>query len=318
MGGANRGTRRGIRGTRAIWAGAVLVGTILAAGACTPASGGPPGAVAQDPPFGVNGMVQDGSSVWVADLFGKQLVRFDPDTGVIAERYGTDVGLCGTDDVVVLPGGDLVATCPTEGKVIRITRGGTATVLASVGTGVNPIALEPGGTTVVVGFGNESDNRLLRIPVDGGIIQVVASGLPTLNGFDIGADGYLYAPTGGAAGILGTGGLARIDLTTGSIQQIPLTFPDEPGKAGLDFACGADVGADGTVFVVQCFNAAAYAVDPDTGVATLVGRSPLDLADNIVVLDDGRVIVSGFFGGKVGVFTPGPGGYSTAVRPVGT
>lgn len=75
--------------------------------------------------------------------------------------------------------------------------------------------------------------------------------------------------------------------------------------------------ADGTVFVGQCFNAAAYAVDPDTGVATLVGTSPLGIADNIVALTDGRVLLSGFFGGAVTVFTPSGSGYTATVRPIG-
>jgi sugar lactone lactonase YvrE len=274
--------------------------------------------VAQDRPFGVNGMIQDGPDVWVADLFGHQLIRFDPTTGAISERYGPDAGLCGTDDVVVLADGDLVATCPTEGLVIRVTRGRAARVLASVGTGVNPIALEPSGTSVVVGWGNSSDDRLLRIGVDDGSVSVLATGLPTLNGFDIGPDGYLYAPTGGAGGILGTGGLARIDLSTGAFTQLPLTFPGEPDKTGFDFACGVDVAADGTVFVGQCFDAAAYAVDPTTGIATLVGRSPLGLSDNVLVRDDGRVLLSGFFGGQVAVFTPSSSGYDTSVVTVGS
>ncbi len=290
---------------------------MVVAAACTPPSGGPPGPVDQRAPIGVNGMVQDGTEVWVADLFGKQLVRFDPATGVISERYGMDAGLCTTDDVVVLPGGDLVATCPTEGQVIRVARGGTATVLATVGRNVNPIALDPAGNAVLVGFGTEDDDRLLRVPVDGGPVQVVADGLPPLNGFGFGPDGLLYVPTGGAGGLFGTGGLGRIDTTTGTFTQLPLTFPAEPGRHGFDFACGADVAADGTVFVGQCFNAAAYAVDPGTGVATLVGTSPLGIADNIVALTDGRVLLSGFFGGSVTVFTPSGPGYAATVRPIG-
>ena len=72
------------------------------------------------------------------------------------------------------------------------------------------------------------------------------------------------------------------------------------------------------MFVAQCFNPSVFTVDPDTGIATLVGRAPLDTADNIVVLDDGRVVLSGFFGGKVVVFTPaGDGSYSRRVVTVG-
>lgn len=297
---------------------AALAALVLLAVACSPPSS-PPAELSQVAPIAVNGMVQEGGSVWVSDLFGRQVVRFSPDTGVIEERYGMDAGVCTADDPVVVPGGDVVATCPTEGLVIRIPRGGgRATTLANVGRGVNPIALDPSGTSVVVGFGSGDDDRLLRVPLDGGPVTTVAAGLPALNGFGFGPDGLLYVPTGGVPGLFGSGGLGRIDTATGAFTTIPLRFPDEPGKRGLQFAVGADVAADGTVYVAQGFNASVYAVDPGTGVARLVGRSPIGVADNVVVLTDGRVLLSSFFGGTVTVFTPGAGGtYSTSVLRIG-
>jgi sugar lactone lactonase YvrE len=293
-----------------------LAVTIVAMAACTP-SALPDGSVPQDPPFGVNGMVEEDGRVWVADLFGGQLVRFSPDSGRIDERYGRMDGLCGTDDVVVLPDDTLVATCPVEGRVIAIERGGRARVLDTVGRSVNPIAVHPSGDSVLVGFGSEEDDRVLRVFTDGRPTEVVADDLPVLNGFDVGPDGQLYVPTGGAAGSFGTGGVGRIDLVTGRFEQLALTFPGT-SRTGFDFACGVDVATDGTVFVAQCFNPAVFAVDPDTGVATSVGRAPLDVADNLVALDDGRVVLSGFFGGRVAVFTPaGDGTYARQVLTVG-
>ena len=252
-------------------------------------------------------MTEEDGRIWVADLFGGQLVRFDPADGRIDERYGSMEGLCGTDDVVVLDDGTLVATCPVAGRVIAVERGGGARVLDRVGRSVNPIAVDPAGDAVLVGFGSEEDDRVLRVFLDGRPTEVVAEGLPVLNGFDLGPDGLLYTPTGGAAGSFGTGGLGRLDPATGEFEQLALSFPGS-SRTGFDFACGADVADDGTVFVAQCFNPSVFAVDPDTGVATLVGRAPLDAADNLVVLDDGRVALSGFFGGRVVVFTPTPDG----------
>ncbi len=287
--------------------GIAVATAALVLAACTPPSVQPDGSISQDPPFGVNGMAEEGGTVWVADLFGGQLLRFEISNGRVFERYGPAEGLCGTDDVVVMPDSTLVATCPTEGKVIAITRGGRARVLDRVGRGVNPIAVDPTGDSVLVGFGSQEHDRVLRVHPDGRPTEVVADGLPVLNGFDVGPDGWLYAPTGGPAGSFGTGGLGRIDPRTGAFEQIPLTFP-ESTRTGFDFACGVDVDAAGTVFVAQCFNPSVYAVDPVTGVARLVGRAALDTADNIVVLDDGRVLLSGFFGGAVAVFTPTPDG----------
>ena len=70
--------------------------------------------------------------------------------------------------------------------------------------------------------------------------------------------------------------------------------------------------------MAQALNGAVYAVDPDTGVATLVGPSPVGVADNIATLADGRVLLSGLTGGSVGVFSPSGAGFDVTVRPIGS
>jgi sugar lactone lactonase YvrE len=308
---------------RARLAGALLASAVVVAG-CTVPSELPDGSVPQVAPVGLNGMIEEiapggagpaGSTVWAADLPGHQLLRFDPDTGRIDERYG---GLCDTDDVVVAPDGSLVATCPATGVVIRVPRGGGMQVLANVGSNVNPIVVDPSGTAVLVGFGTDDRHRLLRISLAGGPVEVVADGLPALNGFDFGPDGLLYVPTGGANALLGNkGGLATIDITTGELTPVPLHF-DEPGRTGFGFAVGVDVAPDGTVYVAQGFTPAVYAVDPHTGAAELVGTAPFTTADNLVVLSDGRIVLSGFLGSGYATFTPdGAGGWSRRLGHVG-
>lgn len=308
---------------RSVWAGKVVglfAGIMMLVTACSVPSVMPDGSVPQIPPVGLNGMVEetgpDGSFIWGADFFGHQLVRFDVDTGRISQRHGS---LCDTDDVVMAPDGSLVATCPGDGTVVRIRRDGTRSVLARVGKGVNPIALAPDGTAVYVGFGTADHDELIRVPLDGSSTQVVASGLPILNGFGFGPDGVLYAPTGGAEALLGsTGGLMSIDVTTGVTNQIPLRFADDPDRGGLSFAVAVDVAPDGTVYLAQGVDPRLWAVDPVTGVATLVGRSPLTAADNVVVLSDGRIALSGFLGNGIVIFSPdGSGGWYRHIGHVG-
>jgi streptogramin lyase len=296
----------------------VLSVVVLSAVACVPASTNPDGSVPQNPPLSLHGVVAEGASLWGADLLGGQLVRFDPATGVISERYGPAEGVCRVDDVAVLPGGDLAATCPNQGLVIRVERGGDASVLAAVGSGVNPIVLDPSGTSVLVGFTFGGEDRLLRVPLDGGPVTTAASGLPPLAGFDLDDDGTIVAPTGGLDGGFGTGGLVRIDPTDGTATTLPLTFPAEPSRTGLDLAVAAAVGADGTIYVAQALDPTVYAVDPLTGMATSIGYSPVGAADNIASLADGRVVLSGLTGGAVGVFTPTGSTWTVTVRPVGS
>ena len=303
---------------RGVLAAVVAAVAVVALG-CTVPSRFPDGTVPQIPPVGLNGLAEEvgspGQLVWGADYFGHQLLRFDPDTGRIDERFG---GLCSTDDLVIAPDSSLVATCPDEGSVVRIDRHGTLRVLAVIGIGVNAIALEPGGASVVVGFGNQNDDRIFRVPLDGTPVQVVADGRPVLNGFGFGPDGLLYAPTGGALGVLGsTGGLVSIDVSNGTVRQIPLRFAD-PSRTGLAFAAGVEVGTDGTVYMVQGVDPAVFAVDPTTGEVRLVGRSPLPWADNLAVMSDGTIVMSGFLGNGVVTFVPdGVGGWSTRIARVG-
>lgn len=269
-------------------------------------------------PIAVNGMTTDpDGGVWVADLFGYQLVRFDPDGGEVLERYGAGDGLCGTDDVTVAPNGDLVATCPREGRVVLVERGGRARTLAGGLNGVNPITLDPSGDAVLVGFGSGDRDELVRIPLDGSAPEVVVDGLPTLNGFDVGPDGLLWVPTGGADGLLGTGGLGAIDLVEGRFYSQELTF-DDPSRVGFDFACGTAAADDGTVFVAQCADATLWSVDTATGHATKVGAIASAVGDNVLLLDDGRVLLSLFFGSNIGVFQPlAGGGWSVSQVRVG-
>lgn len=299
-----------------------LVATLAFAAACVPPSTFPDGTVPQSPPVGINGMTSEpgavGGEVWLADLFGSQLIRFDVDTGAIAERYGPGEGLCGTDDLVVLPDGDLVATCPSTGEVIRVERGGSATVLAFVGRGVNPIELDPTGDSVLVGFGSGTRDELLRIPIEGGPIEIVADDLPLLNGFAFGPDGLLYVPTGGAEGILGSGGVGKIDPTTGTFEQIELTFGG-PNKSGFNFACGLDVTDEAMIVVAQCIDPAVFAVDAETGVVSLIGSSPMQFADNLTIDPGGNVLLSSFFGSSVTVFSPQlDGSWTRSVTNVGS
>jgi len=79
----------------------------------------------------------------------------------------------------------------TVRSTTREARESSSRLLAAVGTGVNPIALDPSGTSVLVGFTYDGDDRLLRVPLDGGPVQVVASGLPALAGFGFGPDGKI-------------------------------------------------------------------------------------------------------------------------------
>jgi hypothetical protein len=48
-----------------------------------------------------------------------------------------------------------------------------------------------------------------------------------------------------------------------------------------------------------------------------VGRAATDFADNIVLLRDGRLLLSSFFGATATVFTPSGAGFSRSLLAIG-
>jgi streptogramin lyase len=289
-----------IRRRRVALAGAVLT-MALALAACVPPSTFPDGSVPQIRPIGTNGLAFDGTDLWVCDLFGGQLLRLDPVTGRILERIGPDQGIDPPDDLVIAPDGSIVYTSPGTGVVGRVRRtgplAGRVTKLAQLPAGVNPIALTPDGTAVVVGYGSGDTDRIDRIDLATGVVTVVAVGVPGLNGFSFGPDGGLWAPIGGPlAALTGDAGIVRIDIDNGVVARLPLTFPGEPDKRGIQLGASAKWTPDGRLMVVQGIGAALYQVDPSTGETTRYSTIGTDFGDNEVALADGRIFVSGFFG----------------------
>lgn len=291
--------------TRRILATVILIGALTS---CTPTQRNPDGSVPQDAPIATNGITFQGTELIVCDLFGGQLVRFDPTTGRISERWGRAEGMFPPDDVIVAPDGTIVFTSPNGNFVGQIRPGGAPEVLAYVGQGVNPIVLEPSGTSVLVGFAFQDGSQLLRVPLDGSPTTVVASGLPALNSFSIGPDGALWAPSGGVGGLLGTGGIVRIDLTTGTWANVPIHLPD--GSTGVKFAVAAKWAPGIGLLLLQGIGAAIFLVDPATGSTTLYADLATDIADNMTITPAGKLYATGFSGAIMEVMA------DRSVRPV--
>lgn len=303
-------TRRRVGRAATVGAAIALVLTVTA---CVPPSVSPDGSVPQQPLIGSNGINAEGAELWVADLFGGQLVRFNPTSGRVSRRWGPAEGLAAPDDLVVTPSGAVVYTSPGTGIVGIVPPGGRPRKLAVVGQGVNPIALDPSGDAVLVGFEKEGSRAaLIRVPLDGSTPTEVASRLPQLNGFAVGPDGLVYAPSGGPAGVLGTGGVLRIDPATGVATPLALTF-DEPGRRGFTFAASARFLPDGSLLVLQAVDPALFRVDVGTGSVTRFASLPSTFADNFVVASPELIYVTTFFGQVLKV----DGAGNVAVVPVG-
>jgi glucose/arabinose dehydrogenase len=158
------------------------------------------------PIHGTNGLNfgPDGN-LYVASVWGLEIVVMDPDTGEIVDRLGPDDGGGGADDLAFGPDGSLYWTSILTGEVVRRAPDGTVT-RQLVAPSVNPITFSVDGRLFVAksimdNYGlYELDPILVEPP------RLLAE--QGVNGMDWGADGFLYAP------IPFEGRIVRIDITT--------------------------------------------------------------------------------------------------------
>lgn len=235
----------------------------------------------QTPPPSVNGVVVDGDVLWVASIAGDEVLAVDRASGAILERHAT--GGAGPDDVAVAPDGSVWVTGFSNGDLGRIADG-TYEVVVAMEPGINPI--DTSGPTVLVGtFGPEG--RLYAIdteggePIDGAEPQLIAEGLPDINGFAVAEDGTVIAPAGG---IGGPGSVVAIDARGG----IATLADGLPGVAALA------AGPDGRFAVLANVEGGVYDVDPATGATSLAHELEGVPFDNLAFADDGTLYVSSF------------------------
>jgi streptogramin lyase len=248
--------------------------------------------VDQTPPAGANGIkVDEQGDLWIAALASDEVLRVDPDSGEVLQRFTTPAG-SGPDDLVIDDDGSVYWTGFSDGSVgvIEQAEGGEPVqVLANVGMGANPIALRDDGD-LVVGRAVTASGLYAVAPEEGAEPEQIGDPGP-INSFDISPEGVLYGPLPGPdAGIL------AVDPTTGEVEQTIAV----PGAA---FAVRW---FDDQLYVLTLADAMATVqrVDLETGEATLFGSTDLGVADNVAVADDGTVYVTGFDAPTVAVLSP--------------
>ncbi len=162
-------------------------------------------------------------NVYVASVGGDEITVHDPRSGRILDRIGPERGVNGPDDVFITDDGTIYWTEILTGNVGMLKPDGTFT-RQFVGPGVNPITMSDDGRLFVnrlfLGTGlYELDPELVDDPV------VLNENL-TLNSFDFGQDGHLYAPN------FFTGEVLKIDIDA----TIPVGFDVVANVGGVSSA----------------------------------------------------------------------------------
>lgn len=250
--------------------------------------------------FGCNGIVIENDKIWIADLFGQQIIGADKYTGKIFATYTKEMLNDQPDDLCFVDNDNFVWTAPYTGFVYKTNINGTTIKLDSVGNNVNPITKFPNERAVVVGFSRGENHPVLKINVDNGNKDTLVNGIIAVNRFAI-SNNILYAPTNDDESIFGKGKLLMANLSTGTHYIQDLHFPTEQSKTGITFPTSVAVGKDGWIYMLQALPpVSVYKVNPDDGTALLVSRVDNNLvADNMFLNTDGKIYVTGFIGNKI-------------------
>jgi outer membrane protein assembly factor BamB len=238
----------------------------------------------QTPPAGTNGVVYRDGLLWIASLYGLELVVADADTGELVGRFGPAQGMTTSpDDLVMADDGTVYWTGFENGDIGALSpETGRSRTLANVGAGANPIARAPDGS-IWVGHAY-TGTGLVRIDPATGTATTVNAGI-AVNSFGFGPDGALYAPR--TDRIPGT--VARIDasgrattVATGlGLSTFALKFP--PPARGEDPA---------TAYVLSGIPTTLHRINVMTGRKVRADELLDQNADNLTFAPDGTLFIT--------------------------
>jgi sugar lactone lactonase YvrE len=267
--------------------------------------------------------------VYLASVFGGEIVVFDVDRGEIVGRLGSGDGVLGPDDLTFGPDGALYWTDMIVGEVGRRAPDGTVTK-QFVAPGASSIAFDAEGRLFVgltwMGDGLlELDPELLAPPRP---IVVASEEAPYplgfFNAFEFGVDGRLYGP------LLLAGMVIGFDVDSCGATSDPWTDCDiRVLGSGFQSPVAAKFDPNGVLHVLEADSGEVVTVDLETGDRTRVAVVGEGL-DNLAFDATGRMFVTNatdgsvtevLAGGALRTVSPGgliaPAGVAVLERPDG-
>jgi len=150
---------------------------------------------AGSPIHGANGLYfgPDGN-LYIGSVFGREIIKMNPNTGKILDRIGPERGVESPDDLTFGKDGSLYWTAIATGEVGKIGPDGKKSTVANLGKGVNPITIKHDDGRMFVGQAFFADS-LFEVYEDGRQPRLILEKTNSINAFDFGPDGYLYAPS---------------------------------------------------------------------------------------------------------------------------
>jgi sugar lactone lactonase YvrE len=232
---------------------------------------------------GANGIRFDKKNkLYVGSVNDGTLYRIDPETGETLDTLGADLGVQTPDDLTIAPDGTLYVVNIYQGNVVSI-RDGKSKVVASLGFGVDGIALAPNGK-LIIGKDFLADG-LYEVDPSGDTDPRTVNATPGwINAMAFAPDGTLYAPVWQKKYV------ARVDLEKGTLEQFSKEFAGTAGAVRFD--------SHGKMYAVDGGTGDVYRIDMATGKLTSLVRYGLPL-DNLAFDSDDRLFVSSYGDGSV-------------------
>jgi len=230
---------------------------------------------------GTNGLrIGPDGNLYIASVFGHEIVVMDPKKGYILDRIGPDHGVECPDDLVFGPDGSIYWTDIILGEVGRLCPDGTFTK-QYVAPFVNPIAFNDEGRLFVgqafIADGlYELDPELINPPTK---ILGVGNAALSLNAFDFGPDGLLYAPRGYLNQII------RINVDSAAVEVVT---NEATGACKFD--------SNGELYIAE--DTLVYHCDVDSGMCTVVAELEANL-DNLAFDSNDYIYLSNLNNGSI-------------------
>lgn len=258
-----------------------------------------------------NGILLDSNdNLYVASVYGGEIIVLDSDTGEITNRLGLESGVKCPDDLIFGPDGSLYFTNLIVGEVGRLSPDG-AISNQSLAPGVNSITFSDDGR-LFVGLDFMGDGLYELDPAFSKEPRLIAKDLGWLNGMDWGPDGYLYGP------IWTKGEVVRIDVDSGNITTV---------AKGFDIPSSVKFNSLGDLYVADYGKGAIFRIHLNNSTTEIVADE-LERMDSIAFGSNDRLFTSAEGGTIYEVLTDGttrkileggligPGGVAVQSDPV--
>ena len=259
---------------------------------------------------GSNGMYFDAdNNLYVAQVWGRQISKLDPETGEILEKLGPAESVFFPDDVTVGPDGTLFWTDIGLGTVFARRPGSPSVPLYPLGAypSANPLTLSDDGTRLFFAqcYGAGTNNGLYQLDFTTWATTPILEGIPgcASNAMDY-RDGALYSPRPFE------GRVVRVDLATKEVTNVTTGW-------GVPIAVKFD--SQGHLYAANQGNGELVRIDltnPNTTTnREVIARLPVGWFDNFAFDKDDRLYISSASDATVLEVLPG-GGFRT-VSPGG-